>query len=120
MNPNNFYISNINNPFNPQLIKTNITNFKGINPLYNFNNLFKSFNIKGLITNINKSLNIINQTIPIIKEAKPTINNLKSIIKLTKVFNKETSNIKMPKNNIYYQERKDKHINNNNYPTFFI
>lgn len=125
MNPNKFFIPNINfngNYYNPQLMRINPIPPNNIGILKNMTNSLKSFNLNSFFNNASKTLNLMNQTIPIIKQTKPLINNIKSMFKLAKVFNNETSN----KNSIninkkYINTKKEKQdITNNNYPTFFI
>lgn len=125
MNPNRFFIPNLNfydNYYNPQMLRINSINPNGMGLFNGIMSKFRFFNLNNFLNSANKTLNLMNQTIPIIKQAKPMVNNIKSMFKLVRTFNSETTNNKIINSNKEKEEiKKEKQDSfNNNYPTFFI
>ena len=87
MNPSRYFIPQMGT--NPIMYPNNSLN---ISYLFNrLGNSIKNFNWKGMLSGVNKTLNVVNQTIPLVKQAKPMYDNIKSMFLLTKAFNKETN-----------------------------
>ena len=70
----------------------NYSNFNVFNLLSRLGNGIKNFNWKGMLSGVNKTLNVVNQTIPLVKQAKPMYDNVRSLVRLTKSFKNETRN----------------------------
>ena len=86
-----------------------------------FSRLFKNgINWSSILTNTQKTLNIINQTIPVIKQVKPVVNNAKTMFKVMNEFKKIDTPSVNKKENKNIKEIKEKNINNQNNPTFFL
>ncbi len=100
------------------------------NLLSKFSNSIKNFNWKGMLSGVNKTLNVVNQTIPLVKQAKPMYDNVKSLVQLTKSFKNETINkpnkrrIYNPPNTLSSKMQKNiiskESTDNINKPKFFI
>ena len=109
---------NYNSVFFPMVMRNPMTNFTSpftrnytiFDVINRLGNGIKNFNWKGMLSGVNKTLNVVNQTIPLVKQAKPMYDNVKSMVLLTKAFKKET-NCVAKKNNI----NNNLLINNNNY-----
>ena len=110
----------------------NYSNFNVFNLLSRLGNGIKNFNWKGMLSGVNKTLNVVNQTIPLVKQAKPMYDNVRSLVRLTKSFKNETRN-ETSKRKIYnvpstlsskMQTQKNiinkENIDNINKPMFFI
>lgn len=82
--------------------------------IHNILSGIKKTNWSGILTNIQKTLNIVNQTIPMIKQVSPMINNTKTMFKIMNEFKKTDTN------KIKKIEKQEKKIEDNNYPQFFI
>lgn len=95
MNPGRYFMPMMGR--NPMMYANNMapgnySNFNVFNLLSRFGNGIKSFNWKGMLSGVNKTLNVVNQTIPLVKQAKPMYDNVKSLVRLTKSFKNETRN----------------------------
>ena len=73
-----------------------------------------------ILTNTQKTLNIVNQTIPVIKQVGPMVNNAKTMFKVMNEFKKIDTPSVNKKENKNIKEIKEKNINNQNNPTFFL
>ncbi len=88
-----------------------------------FSRLFRNgINWSSILTNTQKTLNIINQTIPVIKQVKPVVNNAKTMFKVMNEFKKVDTPIsnKTESKKETKDEYKEKAINKQNNPTFFL
>ena len=78
----------------------NYSNFNVFNLLSRFGNGIKNFNWKGMLSGVNKTLNVVNQTIPLVKQAKPMYDNVRSLVRLSKSFKNETQGAVNNKRNV--------------------
>ena len=134
MNPSRYFMPMMGR--NPMMYAGNmaIRNYSDFNVFNLFSRLgngIKNFNWKGMLSGVNKTLNVVNQTIPLVKQAKPMYDNVRSMVKLTKAFRKETRDVAIKENVVgkkflvkdkTYHQNTDK-INkskDNNSPIFFI
>jgi len=113
----------------------NYGNLNVLGLLSRLGNGIKNFNWRGVLSGMNKTLNVVNQTIPLVKQARPMFDNVKSMVLLTKAFRNETKNDNSKKHNInnvnnnmlyknnnYQMKTVSNNINSNtiNRPIFFI
>lgn len=132
MNPGRFYMPNMANmgmrmaPMNGAMMNSAMMGGpmmrgamssvpRGMGFFSRIGNSLKSFNFGGLLSGVNKTLNVVNQTIPLIRQAKPMVNNMKSMFRLAKAFGDETvsNNSKNRKINNNFSNSDVHHSNNN-------
>ena len=115
MNPSRYFMPMMAR--NPMMYPNNFyQNFS----ISNLLSRFKSFNWKGMLNGVNKTLNVVNQTIPLVKEVKPMYDNVKNMFVLTKAFKKETTNQRNYKKPQKKSITSKINTSDTNKPNFFI
>ena len=103
MNPSRYFMPVMGrNPmmYAGNMAMRNYSNFNVFNLLSRFGNGIKNFNWKGMLSGVNKTLNVVNQTIPLVKQAKPMYDNVRSLVRLSKSFKNETQGAVNNKRNV--------------------
>lgn len=135
MNPNRFFLPNMNMQFSPFIGTNYLSRGSNFGLIGRITNSIRRFNWSGLLNGANKTLNVVNQTIPLVRQAGPMVSNMKNMFKIAKAFGNETAS-KVSRNysindtsrsNLSHELESDnsakeqkKEVTNDNYPNFFV